>query len=41
MVHTKECFVAIHFGEPGGSCEDVCDLLKGWSFMILLNHGFI
>ena len=35
-VHPEESFVAIYFGEFGGSCEDVCDLLKGWSFVMAL-----
>ena len=40
-MHTEECFVAIDFGESGSSCEDVCNILKGWSFVVLMDYGFI
>ena len=37
----KNDFVAIDFGEFGGSCENMCYLFKGWSFVILMDYGFI
>ena len=41
QVHSKECFVAIHFGEFGHSSEYMGYLLEGWCLVILMDNGFV
>ena len=40
-MHTEEGLVAVYLGEPGGSCENVCYLLEGWCFVVLMNDGLV
>ena len=37
----KEGLVTIYLGESGGSCEDMGDLLKGWSLVLLMDDDFV
>ena len=40
-MHPKEGFVTIHLGEPGGSCEDMGYLLKGWGLVVLTDDCLV